>query len=59
MHLLTDSVTAQVADYSVAVRFRVRLHRVGNIAQVIAAARHIRAEPEAFLRNVDQLLRFL
>ena len=57
MHLLSDAVSAQVANDSVAVLFGMHLNCMGEVAQSVSLPGHVCADPEAFFRNVHQLLR--
>ena len=56
VHLLADAVTAQIADYSVAVLFGMYLDRMGEIAEPVSAAGHVGADPETLFGNIYQLL---
>ncbi|MPN24927.1 hypothetical protein SDC9_172332 [bioreactor metagenome] len=58
MHLAADTVSAQIPNYAVAVSFRVALDGAGDVAQPVALARLVNADPEALLGHTDEVLDF-
>ena len=53
-----DAVPAEIAHNAVAVGFGMALDGVGNVAEAVAGPGLLEPEHQAFVSNVDQLLRF-